>query len=108
MTDNSERFCEEPEMMPAPVVRSNAAEYGQSDPARTTTSGAPQSDMASLVLLINTVLGGLGTLYVTTRSAAVTFVAALQVLLMVVVLVVRRRGEHRSTRPGRKGHRGGW
>jgi F0F1-type ATP synthase membrane subunit a len=60
-----------------------------------------------MVLLINTVLGGLGTLYVTTKSAAVTLTSALLVLLIIVaVLGVRSRGG-REARPGRKDERSG-
>lgn len=49
------------------------------------------NEMAGLVLLINTVLGGLGTLYGVTGSAGITLAAALLVLLIIVVVVVVRR-----------------
>ncbi|MFJ3842343.1 hypothetical protein ACIPY6_43665 [Streptomyces sp. NPDC090054] len=49
------------------------------------------NEMAGLVLLINTVLGGLGTLYGMTGSAGITLAAALLVLLIIVVVLVVRR-----------------
>ncbi|MEU4887669.1 MULTISPECIES: hypothetical protein [Streptomyces] len=49
------------------------------------------NEITALVLLINTVLGGLGTLYATTKSTQITLAAAVLVFLItVVVLVVRR------------------
>ncbi|MFI5966661.1 hypothetical protein ACIA8J_31450 [Streptomyces asoensis] len=49
------------------------------------------NEITALVLLINTILGGLGTLYATTKSTEITLIAALLVFLItVVVLVVRR------------------
>jgi hypothetical protein len=75
----------------------------QPDPVPEPAAGSEHSETASLVLVINTVLGGLGTLYVTTNSAAVTLTSALLVLLIVVVK--RRNG--RDSRPGRRGDRSG-
>ncbi|MFD9132853.1 hypothetical protein ACFVZA_10530 [Streptomyces bottropensis] len=64
-----------------------------------------QGDIAGLVLLINTLLGGLGTLYATTKSTVITLVSALIVLLIIiVVLVVKRRGPD-ETGPGRRDDR---
>ncbi|MEV7252602.1 hypothetical protein [Streptomyces cyaneofuscatus] len=58
---------------------------------RTGSNGSDQNEMAGLVLLINTVLGGLGTLYLTTKSPELTIGGAVLVLLLtIVVLVVRR------------------
>ncbi|MFJ9893447.1 hypothetical protein ACIQPR_08945 [Streptomyces sp. NPDC091280] len=59
------------------------------------------------MLLVNSVLGGLGTFYVTTKSATVTLGSAVLVLLIIiVVLVVGLRSGH-GARPGRKDDRSG-
>ncbi|MFI1415683.1 hypothetical protein ACH4Y0_38065 [Streptomyces sp. NPDC020707] len=58
--------------------------------------GAGQNEMAGLVLLINTVLGGLGTLYVTTKSAEITLCSALLVLVTTIVVLVVKQ----MARPG--------
>lgn len=93
MTDNNDseakltpRWSEEQ----APLAASAAAL--QTSPVGGPGRGAQNpSEITALVLLINTILGGLGTLYATTKSTQITLVAALLVLLItVVVLVVRR------------------
>lgn len=90
MTDNYER-----DVPQTPVGEDAASAPGGMGP----TGGVPavrgggggQNEMAGLVLLINTVLGGLGTLYVTTKSAEITLCSALLVLVItIVVLVVKR------------------
>jgi hypothetical protein len=60
-----------------------------------------------MVLLINTVLGGLGTLYVTTKSAAVTLTSALLALLIIIAVLGVRSRSGREARPGRKDERSG-
>ncbi|MEV6502189.1 hypothetical protein [Streptomyces prunicolor] len=72
-----------------------------------TRRGSPQGEIAGLVLLINTILGGLGTMYVTTKSAAITVVSALQVLLVIVAVLVAKRRDGHGDRPDRKDDRGG-
>ncbi|KUF19222.1 hypothetical protein AT728_22035 [Streptomyces silvensis] len=79
----------------------------QSVAASVTGGGAGQDEMAGLVLLINTVLGGLGTLYVTTKSAAITFTSAFLVLLIIVVVLVLKRRNGRESSPDRRDDRSG-
>ncbi|MDX3458807.1 hypothetical protein PV396_43990 [Streptomyces sp. ME02-8801-2C] len=73
-----------------PLVASGASR--QTPPAREPGHDMQKAnEIASLVLLINTILGGLGTLYATTKSTQITLAAALLVFLItIVVLVVRR------------------
>jgi hypothetical protein len=59
--------------------------------AAASTPPGQQNDTAGLVLLINTVLGGLGTLHVTTKSTVVTLVSALMVFLITIVVLVAKR-----------------
>lgn len=97
MTDNSE-FEDLPEQAPAvgaerlPHIESLAPQLPhQTGPAPGTDGGQKPNEMTGLVLLVNTVLGGLGMLYATTRSAVITLAAALLVFLItIVVLVVRQ------------------
>ncbi|WP_190040338.1 hypothetical protein [Streptomyces fructofermentans] len=66
-----------------------------------------QNEMTGLVLLINTVLGGLGTLYATTKSARITLAAALLVFLIVVVVLIVRRVVVPGDEPQGEDGRGG-
>jgi len=66
--------------------------------------GPEPGETASLVLIINTVLGGLGSLYVTTKSAAVTLTSA---VLVVLLIVVAKRWSGYASRPGRRDDRSG-
>ncbi|MFE2473697.1 hypothetical protein [Streptomyces mirabilis] len=82
-------------------------------PQRSAVVGGPrgdaarQNEMAGLVLLINTILGGLGTLYATTKSVGITLASALLVLLITVVVLVVKRVVASGGRPERKGDWGG-
>ena len=69
--------------------------------------GPARNEMAGLVLLVNSVLGGLGTLYVTTKSATVTLGSAVLVLLIIIVVLVVGLRSGRGARPGRKDDRSG-
>jgi hypothetical protein len=95
MTESHPQPAEQPETLPIPHA-GNPTPPGSAH-------GPGHSETASLVLLINTVLGGLGTLYLTTKSAAVTLASGLLVLL--IVIVKRRSG--REARRGRRGDRSG-
>ncbi|MFJ5266013.1 hypothetical protein ACIQAC_36680 [Streptomyces sp. NPDC088387] len=92
MTDNSARLPDRSGGLPDSVA-------GQGDGEG---KGAGEGEVAGLVLLINTVLGGLGTLYVTTESSAITLSSALLVLLIIGVVLVTKRRTVREARPGRK------
>lgn len=75
----------------------------RTDPVPEPASGSEHSETAGLVLVINIVLEGLGTLYATTNSLALTLASAALVLLIVVM---KRRNE-RDARLGRRGDRSG-
>ncbi|MCK8678735.1 MULTISPECIES: hypothetical protein [Streptomyces] len=66
-----------------------------------------QSETGGLVLLINSALGGVGTVYVTTDSTAVTVVSAVLVLLITVVVLAVRRTAGAGDGTDRKDERGG-
>ncbi|MGW1305438.1 transposase family protein [Streptomyces sp. NPDC002514] len=59
------------------------------------------------MLLINSVLGGLGTIYATTKSATVTLGSAVLVLLIIIVVLVVGLRRGREARPGRRDDRSG-
>ncbi|MFD3549349.1 hypothetical protein ACFWUW_27750 [Streptomyces sp. NPDC058655] len=61
------------------------------------------NEIQSLVLLIHTILGGLGTLYATTQSTKITLAAALLVLLITVVVLVVRHVVTPDGGPGLQG-----
>jgi hypothetical protein len=82
---------------PGPVPTRSA---GAAGPA----AGSEPGETAGLVLFINTVLGGLGSLYMTTKSTAITLTSGLLVVLLIVV--VKRRSGYAS-RPGRRDDRSG-
>jgi hypothetical protein len=63
-------------------------------------SGVGQNEMAGLVLLINAVFVGLGTLYMTTKSVGITLASALLVLLIVVVVLVAKCVTAPALQPG--------
>lgn len=107
MTDNRGQLPELPDRVPEPVAGATDGAMRESAAAGVAVSGPGQNEMAGLVLLINTVLGGLGTLYVTTKSAAITLASALLVLLIIVVVLVVKRRNGREHRPGRKDDRSG-
>lgn len=67
--------------------------------------GRESGETAGLVVVINAVLGGLGSLYLTTKSTVITITSAVLVVLL-VVFAKRRSG--RAFRPGRRGDRSGW
>jgi hypothetical protein len=97
MTDNNERDVPETtageDAAPAPggMGPTGGVPAVQGSGPAAPGGGGGQNEMAGLVLLINTVLGGLGTLYVTTKSAEITLCSALLVLVItIVVLVVKR------------------
>jgi len=102
MTDNREQLPEPPARVSE--LAAEAHDGATRDPAAVGVQGggSGQNEMAGLVLVINTVLGGLGTLYVTTKSSAITLASALMVLLIIVVVLVVKRGNGRERRPGRK------
>lgn len=111
MTDNNE-FDPLPELTSGedaeqlPHIVSMAARVPQQT-AASGGGGGGQNEMAGLVLLINTVLGGLGTLYMTTKSAGITLASALLVLLLTVVVLVVRRVVAPGDGPQGKDARGG-
>ncbi|MFI5676468.1 hypothetical protein [Streptomyces cellulosae] len=96
---------------PEPSDDSKSADTSGQSAKRPTVTGTgdspagQQSDIASLVLLINSVLGGLGALYVNTQSTTITLVSgAIVLLITIVVLVVKRRGAGGPSRgDGRSG-----
>lgn len=95
MTDNNKRDVPETtaggDAAPAPGDMVPTGGVPAAPSGGPTAPGGGQNEMAGLVLLINTVLGGLGTLYVTTKSAEITLCSALLVLVItIVVLVVKR------------------
>ncbi|MFF3691653.1 hypothetical protein [Streptomyces sp. NPDC002187] len=92
---------------PGSVVEPAGGMRQRPAPAGGAGNGGGQNEMAGLVLLINTVLGGLGTLYVTTKSAGITLISALLVLLIIVVVLVVKRVVAAGDRPGEKDDRGG-
>ncbi|WP_105973617.1 hypothetical protein [Streptomyces geranii] len=108
MTDNSEGDVPETavgeDAVPAssgmgpPGCVQTGPESGPSVPV-----GGGQNEVAGLVLLINTVLGGLGTLYVTTKSVEITLCSALLVLVITLVVLVVRRVTGPGGRPEREG-----
>lgn len=107
MTENSDRFPEEPAATVEPVAPTSRAGSEHTIVSGSTRSTTSQSQIAGLVLLINTVVGGLGTLYVTTRSAVITLVAAVQVLLIIVVVLVVQCRTGREAGPRRRDERSG-
>lgn len=86
-----------PAPAPGPVPERS---FGAAGPA----AGPEPGETAGLVLVIKTVLGGLGSLYLTTKSAAVKITSA--VLVVLLIAVVKRRSGHAS-RPGRRDDRSG-
>jgi hypothetical protein len=97
MTQSHPKDPVEPGPVPGPVPERSP---GAAGPA----TGPESGETAGLVLVINTVLGGLGSLYLTTKSALITLTSALLVVLLIVV--VKRRSGHAS-RPGRRDDRSG-
>ncbi|MGW1364916.1 hypothetical protein ACWCQP_46900 [Streptomyces chartreusis] len=79
----------------------------QAVPAQETGSGQKSNEMTGLVLLINTALGGLGTLYATTNSTGITLAAALLTLLLTVVVLVVKRVVATRDNPQGEDRRGG-
>ncbi|MFJ6485987.1 hypothetical protein ACIQK6_38570 [Streptomyces sp. NPDC091682] len=101
------------ENLPEPTMEAEATGVAEAEAPRHTVSlpgtgnnGVGQYEMAGLVLLLNTVLGGLGTLYLTTKSVELTMNAALLTLLLtVVVLVVRHVAGSNNDAKGDRGGR---
>ncbi|MET7696452.1 hypothetical protein [Streptomyces sp. NPDC005485] len=109
MTDNSARLPGLPDSTPEPVARSAEEEEV---PGRPVVTGAEEgslgrNEIAGLVLLINSVLGGLGTFYVTTKSVTVTLGSAVLILMIIVVVLAVGLRSGREARPGRKDDRSG-
>ncbi|MFF1747301.1 hypothetical protein [Streptomyces mirabilis] len=103
MTEIHPQLPEQPEPVPDHLAGTSNDASGVWATTREAATGPGQNETAGLVLLINTVLGGLGTLYMTTKSAAITLTSALLVLLIIVVK--RRNG--RESHPGREDDRSG-
>ncbi|MGW6615953.1 hypothetical protein ACWGA0_21235 [Streptomyces erythrochromogenes] len=80
---------------------------GAQPAAELVAGGHKSTETSGLALLINTILGGLGTLYATTRSTEITLTAALLVLLITVVVLAVRRGATPGKGPGGEDGRGG-
>lgn len=70
----------------------------------------PAGRLGPLVLLINTVLGGLGTLFATTGSVVVTLVAAMLVFVVVLVVLLTHTSQRSGQRSDgqRRRRTGGW
>ncbi|MFC8201757.1 hypothetical protein ACFUTV_41225 [Streptomyces sp. NPDC057298] len=111
MTDNNESPYPPEQLGDEPAVSATGpvAEAVQrtSEAGNTGNGGAGQGEMAGLVLLINTVLGGLGTLCVTTKSAVITLSSALLVLLIILVVLIVKRVVARGDRTEGKAEPGG-
>ena len=97
MTQSRPQDPDEPGPVPGLVPERSSDAAG---PAAASESG----ETAGLVLVINTVLGGLGGLYMTTKSTAITLTSA--VLVVLLIIVVKCRSGH-ATRPGRRDDRSG-
>jgi hypothetical protein len=109
MTDNSARL---PGLPDSAAGRAAGSAEEEEAPGRPGGAGAEEgslwrSEIAGLVLLINSVLGGLGTFYVTTKSATVTLGSAVLILLIIVVVLAVGLRNGREARRGRKDDRSG-
>lgn len=106
MTDNSEWEIPGDGADQLPRI-ANMSGQGAKPAGGSSGVGHKSNEINSLVLLINTILGGLGILYSTTKSTGITLAAALLVALITVVVLVGRNVLRPGESPQREDGRGG-
>ncbi|NUV64881.1 hypothetical protein [Streptomyces sp. CAI-85] len=106
MTDNSEWEISGDGADQLPRI-TNGSGQGMKAAGGASGVGQKSNEINSLVLLINTILGGLGILYSTTKSTGITLAAALLVTLITVVVLVGRNVLRPGESPQGEDGRGG-